>query len=331
MKNVVIILTTLLCLGQTAEARTCGGANQRPCALLTREFFQIGSFCEDGLDHIPFVMCAPKVSSDQVTRKIEKIGELAWELRLAFDSMNIENLKTMIRVVESAQNGADMLKIQRAIEGDPRFDKSYALMRELGMNTMTIGIAGGGSLIVGGGGEGGVALDTNKVRQVNGYGSSYTSVGLQVGVGADVVASGYIAQNHKIGGDAVGTSAYVDAGPGVGFTLWYDTSGTLSGFSVPVGLIGAGAGIANVNATTSVWGVNELPPREVTDPPGGGGEPDPPKIVTREVALGDTLWRYAEETYGDGKLYPMIYQANTAEIRNADLIYPGQIVIVPQL
>ena len=50
-------------------------------------------------------------------------------------------------------------------------------------------------------------------------------------------------------------------------------------------------------------------------------------IVT--VQPGFTLWRIARENYGDGVLYVKVFEANKDQIRDPDLIYPGQIFNVP--
>lgn len=47
------------------------------------------------------------------------------------------------------------------------------------------------------------------------------------------------------------------------------------------------------------------------------------------VQPGNSLWRLARRTLGDGMLYTTIYAANRDQIRNPDLIYPGQIFAVP--
>ncbi len=47
------------------------------------------------------------------------------------------------------------------------------------------------------------------------------------------------------------------------------------------------------------------------------------------VQPGNSLWRLARRTLGDGMLYTTIYAANRDQIRNPDLIYPGQIFTVP--
>lgn len=57
--------------------------------------------------------------------------------------------------------------------------------------------------------------------------------------------------------------------------------------------------------------------------------PDAARPVTVTVQPGFTLWRIARENYGDGILYVKVFEANRAQIRDPDLIYPGQIFTVP--
>ena len=47
------------------------------------------------------------------------------------------------------------------------------------------------------------------------------------------------------------------------------------------------------------------------------------------VQPGNSLWRIARRAYGRGAQYTIIYAANASQIRNPDLIYPGQIFDVP--
>lgn len=47
------------------------------------------------------------------------------------------------------------------------------------------------------------------------------------------------------------------------------------------------------------------------------------------VQPGNSLWRIARRSYGKGQLYSVIYEANRDQIRDADLIYPGQVFAVP--
>jgi nucleoid-associated protein YgaU len=54
-----------------------------------------------------------------------------------------------------------------------------------------------------------------------------------------------------------------------------------------------------------------------------------PKIATTTVSRGDTLWRLSQVTYGVGTRYATIYKANKQQIRNPNLIYPGQVFVMP--
>jgi hypothetical protein len=83
-------------------------------------------------------------------------------------------------------------------------------------------------------------------------------------------------------------------------------------------------------------------PRESTAPPAHRVPPAPgdaasgapastnvPRAGRLIVQPGHNLWRIARETYGQGVRYTIIYQANRDQIRDPDLIYPGQIFTLP--
>ena len=64
----------------------------------------------------------------------------------------------------------------------------------------------------------------------------------------------------------------------------------------------------------------------------GGGSPSTmvlPKIATTTVSRGDSLWRLSRLRYGLGTRYADIYKANREQIRNPNLIHPGQIFVLP--
>ena len=48
------------------------------------------------------------------------------------------------------------------------------------------------------------------------------------------------------------------------------------------------------------------------------------------VQPGNTLWDMSEQNYGDGLRYMRIFEANRDQIRDPDLIYPGQVFVVPE-
>ena len=52
-------------------------------------------------------------------------------------------------------------------------------------------------------------------------------------------------------------------------------------------------------------------------------------IATAIVSRGDSLWRISRVTYGAGMRYAVVYRANRTHIRNPDLIYPGQVFVLP--
>ena len=49
------------------------------------------------------------------------------------------------------------------------------------------------------------------------------------------------------------------------------------------------------------------------------------------IRRGDSLWRVARRNYGKGIRYTTIFEANRDQVRDADLIYPGQVLKVPEL
>ncbi|MBR0794259.1 LysM peptidoglycan-binding domain-containing protein [Bradyrhizobium jicamae] len=54
-----------------------------------------------------------------------------------------------------------------------------------------------------------------------------------------------------------------------------------------------------------------------------------PKITTTTVSRGDSLWRISQRALGAGQRYAVIYKANKQQIRNPNLIYPGQVFVMP--
>jgi nucleoid-associated protein YgaU len=63
-------------------------------------------------------------------------------------------------------------------------------------------------------------------------------------------------------------------------------------------------------------------------------QPDFSTVVLTDNSIivqpGNSLWRIARRTYGNGVQYTVIYEANKDNIRNPDMIYPGQIFNLPK-
>jgi nucleoid-associated protein YgaU len=54
------------------------------------------------------------------------------------------------------------------------------------------------------------------------------------------------------------------------------------------------------------------------------------QVKTTVVRSGDNLWDISRVQLGKGWRYTRIYAANSAQIRNPNIIYPGQVLVVPQ-
>jgi len=80
-------------------------------------------------------------------------------------------------------------------------------------------------------------------------------------------------------------------------------------------------GIAQVNADQLVTleQISEDNTREI------------PEEIFYSIAKGDTLWAIADKFYDDGSKYTHIVDANLEVIKNADLIYPGQMIRIPEV
>jgi len=66
----------------------------------------------------------------------------------------------------------------------------------------------------------------------------------------------------------------------------------------------------------------------------GHSEEDPieiPEEIFYTIEKGDTLWAIATKYYDDGSKYKDIVEANLEVIKDADLIYPGQSIRIPEI
>lgn len=78
------------------------------------------------------------------------------------------------------------------------------------------------------------------------------------------------------------------------------------------------------------------PPAALSGQPAAAPAAAPPVAAEAETPLsitvqpGFTLWRIARENFGDGVLYVKVFEANKAQIRDPDLIYPGQVFTIPK-
>jgi nucleoid-associated protein YgaU len=60
----------------------------------------------------------------------------------------------------------------------------------------------------------------------------------------------------------------------------------------------------------------------------GPAQPKEGRIV---IQPGNNLWRISRVLYGNGNKFTMLYEANKDQIRNPNLIYPGQVFRTPEV
>jgi len=72
------------------------------------------------------------------------------------------------------------------------------------------------------------------------------------------------------------------------------------------------------------------PKADFSDVEGGSSSTAPtPSGRSYTVVKGDSLSKIAKHLYGDAQKWRKIYEANRDQIKNPDLIYPGQTFTIP--
>ena len=73
------------------------------------------------------------------------------------------------------------------------------------------------------------------------------------------------------------------------------------------------------------------PKADFSDVEGGSSSTAPaaPTEQSYTVVKGDSLSKIAKRFYGDAQQWRKIYEANQDQIKNPDLIYPGQTFRIP--
>ena len=75
---------------------------------------------------------------------------------------------------------------------------------------------------------------------------------------------------------------------------------------------------------------SKQPKADFSDVEGGSSSTAPaPSGRSYTVVKGDSLSKIAKHLYGDAQKWRTIYEANRDQIKNPDLIYPGQTFTIP--
>lgn len=82
------------------------------------------------------------------------------------------------------------------------------------------------------------------------------------------------------------------------------------------------AGNVNGISTVDDWIVVDKPPVVV---------PPEPEKQFYTVKKGDYLSKIAKEVYGNANKYNIIFEANKPMLKDPNLIYPGQVLVIPPL
>ena len=104
-------------------------------------------------------------------------------------------------------------------------------------------------------------------------------------------------------------------------------------FDYPADASAAPATAANAAASKDGAGANAPKASEVAAtskvPVSSESDAVVKQLDTAIVTRGDSLWRISRKVYGRGVRYTQIYEANTKQIRDPKLIYPGQVFVLP--
>ena len=91
--------------------------------------------------------------------------------------------------------------------------------------------------------------------------------------------------------------------------------GLLGTFTLAVGCAGPAEKPANNTDEAPADTTTQVEPAEA-----------PTSASSYEVNQGDHLWGISGASYGNPYKWPLIYKANSDKIKDADLIYPGQVL-----
>ena len=102
------------------------------------------------------------------------------------------------------------------------------------------------------------------------------------------------------------------------------------GIYIRIALI-KGSGVPGINSIDDQMTVATPAAVEEAPEPTAAESEEPAAAGDRSytVQSGDTLWKIAQEMYGDGSKYMKIFDANSELLEHPDRIFPGQELTIP--
>ena len=106
----------------------------------------------------------------------------------------------------------------------------------------------------------------------------------------------------------------------------------------PAGRAPAQSDLASLLGASNIGGaaMGDKPRADFSNVKAGGSstapapaKPAAPATQTYTVAAGDSLSKIAKKIYGDANQWKKIFEANKDQIKNPDLIHPGQVLKIP--
>ena len=215
--------------------------------------------------------CDRGLVEDFLAGKCLQAGQADGLARIA--TQILSDASGLIRIATTALSCIDSKNLEHAIRrNDPVFAKRLMAIQcfinvkrvalDEGYSTLTVGLSGGGSFVLGTFLDTGFAFDLTGKREPTLYQTKAISIGFQAGIGAGLNIGVYKSSNavNTAGSDAQGLTFEAGAGVGGGAGVWFDYEGRLDGLSISAIAGASGKAGAYNRINTSYYSVNGANP-----------------------------------------------------------------------
>jgi hypothetical protein len=218
--------TSTFSIASSAASSKCGGVGQRPCFV-----WEAIPSCNAGL--VENLLAHRCVSSGSGNALESNASAVATDLRDLLATLGGYITCFDAALLRGAIDRSDPAYAEE-LQQSSCVRRMGAVAQKHGYRTLTVGISGGGSFIIGGAIDTGFAFDTAGKLPPTLYQTKAFSIGLQAGGGVGLNIGLYKGANavDSKGSDTQGFSFEAGAGAGAGIAIWYDYDGKLDGVSV---------------------------------------------------------------------------------------------------